>query len=74
MLDRSYTDGGWWLFDHRIDLTDEVFALAGEEAPRRWMRVRDVKALLEKGKDPLDLRHRTGTFISVDNPQLLIPA
>ena len=60
MLDRSYTDGGWWLFDQSNNHTDEVVAPAGEEAPRRWMRDRDVKALLEKGKDPLDLRHRTG--------------
>ena len=49
-LDCSYADGGWWLFDHRSDLTDEVFALVGEEAPRKWMRTRDIKALFKKGK------------------------
>ena len=46
----SYADDGWWLFDHRTDLTDEIFALAGEEAPRKWMRTADVRALFKKGK------------------------
>ena len=49
-LDCSYADDGWWLFDHRSDLTDEVFALVGEDAPRKWMRTRDIKALFAKGK------------------------
>ncbi|WP_130811337.1 hypothetical protein [Olsenella sp. Marseille-P4559] len=49
-LDCSYAGGGWWLFDHRTDLTDEVFALVGLDAPRRWMRTRDVKALFAKGR------------------------
>ena len=49
-LDCSYAEDGWWLFDHRTDLTDEVFALVGEEAPRKWMRTRDIKALFAKGK------------------------
>ena len=50
-LDCSYADDGWWLFDHRTGLTDEVFALVGEEAPRKWMRTRDIKALFAKGKE-----------------------
>jgi len=50
-LDCSYADDGWWLFDHRTDLTDEMFALVGEEAPRKWMRTRDIKALFQKGKE-----------------------
>ena len=41
---------GWWLFDHRTDLTDELFALIGEEAPRKWMRRADIKTLFKKGK------------------------
>ena len=41
---------GWWLFDHRTDLTDELFALMGEEAPRKWMRRSDIKSLFKKGK------------------------
>ncbi|MDO4537765.1 MAG: hypothetical protein Q4B54_06345 [Coriobacteriales bacterium] len=49
-LSCSYVDDGWWLFDHRTDLTDEIFALVGEEAPYRWMRTKDIKALFAKGK------------------------
>ena len=49
-LDCSFADDGWWLFDHRTDLTDEIFALVGEEAPRKWMRTGDIKALFKKGK------------------------
>lgn len=50
-LDCSYADDGWWLFDHRSGLTDEIFSLVGEEAPRKWMRTRDIKALFAKGKE-----------------------
>ena len=49
-LDCSYADDGWWLFDHRTDLTDEIFALVGLDAPTKWMRTRDVKSLFAKGK------------------------
>ncbi len=34
----------------RSDLTDEIFALVGEKAPRKWMRTKDIKALFKKGK------------------------
>ena len=34
-LDCSYADDGWWLFDHRTDLTDEMFALVGLNGPTR---------------------------------------
>jgi hypothetical protein len=49
-LDCSYADDGWWLFDHRTDLTDDIFALVGEGAPRKWMRTKDIRALFAKGK------------------------
>ena len=49
-LDCSYADDGWWLFDHRTDLTDEIFALVGLDAPTKWMRTKDIKALFAKGK------------------------
>jgi len=49
-LDCSFAENGWWLFDHRTDLTDEIFALVGETAPRKWMRTQDIKALFQKGK------------------------
>ncbi|MBR3224530.1 MAG: hypothetical protein IKF78_04325 [Atopobiaceae bacterium] len=49
-LDCSYADDGWWLFDHRTDLTDEIFALVDLDAPTKWMRTKDIKALFAKGK------------------------
>lgn len=49
-LDCSYADDGWWLFDHRTDLTDEIFGLVDRDAPTKWMRTRDIKALFAKGK------------------------
>lgn len=50
-LECSQADGEWWLFDHRTDLTDELFALIGEEAPRKWMRRADIRALFKKGRE-----------------------
>lgn len=50
-LECSQADGEWWLFDHRTDLTDELFALIGEDAPRKWMRRSDIKALFTKNKE-----------------------
>ena len=47
----SNLEANIWLFDHRTDLTDELFALIGEEAPRKYMRRSEIKALFEKGKD-----------------------
>ncbi len=46
----SELEANIWLFDHRTDLTDELFALIGEEAPRKYMRRREIKALFGKGK------------------------
>ena len=46
----SHAEGEWWLSDHRTDLTDELFALIGEEPPRKWMRTGELKALYSKGK------------------------
>jgi len=45
--------GNWWLFDHRTDLTDELFALIGRESPAKWMRTKDVKSLLNKSIEPV---------------------
>lgn len=45
--------GSWWLFDHRTQLTDELFALIGRESPTRWMRTKDVKSLLNKSIEPV---------------------
>ena len=45
--------GNWWLFDHRTELTDELFALIGRESPTKWMRTSDVKSLLNKSIEPV---------------------
>ena len=45
--------GNWWLFDHRTELTDELFALIGRESPTRWMRTSEVKSLLNKSIEPV---------------------
>jgi transposase len=46
----SRLESNWWLFDHRSDITDELFALIGEEPPRKHMKLADIKKLLSKGK------------------------
>lgn len=45
--------GSWWLFDHRTELTDELFALIGRESPAKWMRTADIKSLINKSIDPV---------------------
>lgn len=50
-LECSHAEGEWWLSDHRTDLTDELFALIGEEAPRKWMTTSSLNALFKKGKE-----------------------
>lgn len=45
--------GNWWLFDHRTELTDELFALIGRESPTKWMRTADIKSLLNKSIEPV---------------------
>ena len=50
-LECSHAEGEWWLSDHRTDLTDELFALIGEEAPRKWMTTSSLRALFKKGKE-----------------------
>ena len=44
----SRVEGNWWLFDHRTDLTDRLFALMGEEAPRRYMTTGEISSLMKK--------------------------
>ena len=50
-LECSDAGDGWWLFDHRTDLTDKLFALISEESPRKWMRRSDIKGLFKEGKE-----------------------
>jgi transposase len=49
----SHLEGNWWLFDHRKPITEELFGLIGEEAPRKYMRLADIKKLLSKDKKVL---------------------
>lgn len=44
----SRAESNWWLFDHRTDLTDELFSAVGMETPRKWMQLRDAKSMLSK--------------------------
>ena len=44
----SRLEGNWWLFDHRTDLTDRLFALIGEEAPHKYMATGEISALMKK--------------------------
>lgn len=46
----THLEDVWWRFDHRTDLTDELFALIDEEAPRKNMRLKEIKGLFAKGK------------------------
>ena len=50
-LECSELEADIWLFDHRTDLTDELFALIGEEAPRKYMRRSAIRKLFGKGKE-----------------------
>ena len=49
-LECSQAEGEWWLCDHRSDLTDKLFDLIGEEAPRKWMKTSSLKNLFNKNK------------------------
>lgn len=58
-LDCTHVDGEWWVVGHRTDLTDELFALIGEEAPRKFVRTRDARALFAKKKPVRWVRKNT---------------
>ena len=45
----THLESNWWVFDHRTDLTDELFAAFGLEVPTRYMQLRDIRALGAKG-------------------------
>lgn len=46
-------DGNWWLFGHRSNLTDELFALIARDSPAKWMRTADIKSLFNKSIEPV---------------------
>lgn len=38
-------ESNWWVFDHRTDLTDELFSAFGLEVPTRYMQLTDIRQL-----------------------------
>ncbi len=38
-------ESNWWVFDHRTDLTDELFSAFGLEVPTRYMQLKDIRQL-----------------------------
>ena len=45
-----HAEGEWWLSSPRGKLTDELFSLIDEEAPRKWMTTSSLKSLFKGGK------------------------
>lgn len=45
-----HAEDDWWLSKHRSDLSDELFALMGEETPCKWMSTSALKSLFAKNK------------------------
>ena len=46
-----HAEDKWWLSSPREKLTDELFALIGEEPPRKWMTTSSLKSLFKKDKE-----------------------
>jgi len=44
----SADEGNWWLFDHRSDLSEELFSLVGLEHPLKHMRTGDIRKMFDK--------------------------
>lgn len=44
----SAEEANWWLFDHRSDLSEQLFSLVGLEHPLKHMRTADIKKLMQK--------------------------
>lgn len=38
-------ESNWWVFDHRTDLTDELFSAFGLEVPTRYIQLKDIRQL-----------------------------
>ena len=45
-------EGNWWLFDHRSDLTDEMYALIGARPQPKWMTTAQIKDMHSKKHVP----------------------
>jgi len=44
----SADESNWWLFDHRSDLSEELFSLVGLDHPLKHMRTGDIKKMFNK--------------------------
>ena len=42
-----------WLFDYTSDVVDDLFALIGKQAPKRWGQTAQIKSLLNKSIKPI---------------------
>ena len=38
-------ESNWWVFDHRTELTDELFSAFGLKVPTRYMQLTDIRQL-----------------------------
>lgn len=47
-LSCSALEGNWWLFDHRSDLTEELFCAVGLEHPTKYMTTGEIRRLMQK--------------------------
>lgn len=49
LVECSALEDGWWLFDHRSTLTEDLFRSVGLQHPTKYMRTSQIKALFKKG-------------------------
>lgn len=47
-LSCSALEDNWWLFDHRSELTKELFSAVGVEHPTKYMTTGAIRALMQK--------------------------
>lgn len=46
LMSGTNIDGNWWCFDYRSDVTDDVCASLGIDLSRKFMQLKDIKAVL----------------------------
>ena len=47
-LSCSALEDGWWVFDRRSGLTEELFGAVGVEHPTKYMRTAEIRRLMQK--------------------------
>lgn len=47
-LSCSALEDNWWVFDHRSELTEELFSAVGVEHPTKYMTTGAIRALMQK--------------------------